>query len=283
MPLSLRYFIVVIVILSSTLSDSNAQRRRKPKIWEGFSVTGRVGANHFYGDLVDDGRTNYSFGVVGEKELNTFLSGRLSLMGGKMSGSQHAYSDGDDIDFEGDVYAWFDNTYVEMNAGASFRPLNLLLGYYKQRAFNPYVIGQVGILYYSASEYFGARNDQGEEDGAHWRDKSGITASISGGLGLSYWINSQWSVNIEAIGTFPTTDELDAHSEWTSPDGTVYQTEANDFYYTTSIGLTFLIDDSRWKNEPKYNRKAYLKTRSQYKSSSKKNLKSINKKRRKRR
>ncbi|MBK3516406.1 hypothetical protein [Carboxylicivirga marina] len=281
MPLSFRYFIVFIVLLATILPESNAQRRRKPRIWEGFSVTGRVGANHFYGDLVDDGRTNFSLGVVGEKELTPFLSGRASIMGGKMSGTQHAYSSGDEINYVGDIYAYFDNTYAEFNVGASFKPLNILLGYYKQRSFNPYVIGQVGMIYYSASEYFGTGS--GNEDGLHWRDKSGITASIAGGLGLSYWINSQWSVNIEAIGTFPTSDELDAHSEWTDGAGNVHKTDANDFYYTTSFGLTFLIDDSRWKNEPKYNRKAYLKTRSQYKSSSKKNLKSINKKRRKKR
>ena len=281
MPLSLRYFIVLIVLLSTFLPESNAQRRRKPKIWEGFSVTGRLGANHFYGDLVDDGRTNISLGFTAEKELNTFLSARASIMGGQMSGSQIA---GDKSD-PNLIYAYFDNIYTEFNGGVTFRPLNIMLGYYKQRSFNPYVIGQVGLIYYNASEYFGNGNNQGATDGSLWREKNGISAAISGGFGLSYWINSQWSINVEAIGTIPTTDELDGHSEWSPPppSDVVYKTEANDFYYTTSIGITFLIDDSRWKNEPKYNRKAYLKTRSQYKSGSKRNLKSVNRKRRKKR
>ncbi|MCG8582545.1 MAG: DUF6089 family protein [Bacteroidales bacterium] len=279
MPLSLRYFIILIVLLSTTLAESEAQRRRKPRIWEGFSVSGRIGANYFYGDLVDDGRTHVSLGFNADKEINTYLALRASIMTGKMSGKQIA-GDKSDPDL---IYAYFDNFYTELNAGATFKPLNLFMGYFRQRSFNPYVIGQVGMIYYGASEYYGNGNDQGVPDGTLWREKNGISPSVAGGLGLSYWINSQWSINVEAIGTLPFSDELDGHSEWSSPDGTVYQTDANDFYYTTTVGITFLIDDSRWKNEPKYNRKAYLKTRSQYRSSSKKNLKSISKKRRKRR
>ncbi|WP_430814901.1 hypothetical protein [Carboxylicivirga sp. RSCT41] len=278
MPLSLRYFIILIVLLSTTLAESEAQRRRKPRIWEGFSVSGRAGANYFYGDLVDDGRTHISLGFNADKEINTFLALRASIMTGKMSGKQLA-GDKTDPDL---IYAYFDNFYTEFNVGATFRPLNVLLGYFKQRSFNPYVIGQAGMVYYGASEYYGNENYQGIPDGTLWREKNGISPTIAGGLGLSYWINSQWSINIEGIGTLPFSDELDGHSEWFLPDGTAVQTDANDFYYTTTIGITFLIDDNRWKNEPKYNRKAYLKTRSQYRSSSKKNLKSISKKRRRR-
>lgn len=275
MPLSLRYIIVIAVILTCLLPEANAQRRHKPQIWEGFSVTGRLGANHFYGDLVDDGRTRYTLGFTADKELNTFLSLRASVMGGAMAGTQFS---SDNL-----KNAWFNNVYTEFNVGATFRPLNVLLGYFKQRSLNPYIIGQVGAMYYSATKYwgvYGANFDKGF--GSVWNETSGVTPTLSGGLGISYWINSQWSINIEAIGTVPFTDELDAHKEYEVPGGGVIQTAANDFYYTTSVGVTFLIDDSRWKNEPKYNRKAYLKTRSQYRSSSKKNLKSINKKRRKR-
>ncbi len=260
------------------LPESEAQRRRKPRIWEGFSVTGRAGANYFYGDFVDEGRTHITLGAVAEKELNTYLSGRVSIMGGKMSGVQFAADDGV-------KNAWFDNAYTELNFGASFRPLNILLGYFKQRSFNPYVIGQVGALYYNATKYWGVYSNgfPDFEYGDVWNEASGVTATVSGGLGISYWISSQLSINLEAIGTVPFSDELDAHKEYELPGGGVKQTESNDFYYTTSVGVTFLIDDSRWKNAPKYNRKAYLKTRSQYKKSSKKNIKSINKKRRKRR
>ncbi len=275
MLISLRYIFVTAVLLATFLPESHAQRRRKPRIWEGFSVTGRAGANHFYGDLVDNGKTNFTLGFTADKELNTFLTARASIMGGKMSGTQFTTGDIEN--------AWFDNIYTELNVGATFRPLNVLLGYFKQRTLNPYIIGQVGALYYNATKYWGVYGGNfNQEFGSIWNETSGITPTISGGLGLSVWVNSQWSVNIEAIGTVPFTDELDAHKEYELPSGGVVQTKANDFYYTTSIGITYLIDDSRWKNEPKYNRKAYLKTRSQYRSSSRRNLKSINKKRRRR-
>jgi len=273
MPFLLRYFILLFILLSILLPEATAQRRRKPKIWEGFSISGQAGANHFFGDLVDNGKTNVSLGAIAEKEMTTYLSARASIMGGAMSGTQLAYSS----DLE---YAYFNNIYTEFNIGASFRPLNLMLGYYKQRTFNPYFIGQIGMTYFSATEYYGAGS--GFEDGSVWREKSGITPTVAGGGGLSFWVNSQWSVNIEAIGTLPFSDELDGHSEWYH-DGITYQTDANDFYYTTTIGLKYLINDSKWKNEPKYNRKAYLKTRSQMKSSSKRKIKSVNRKRRKRR
>ncbi|WP_439183488.1 hypothetical protein [Carboxylicivirga taeanensis] len=273
MPSSLRTIIIIAILIATVLPESVAQRRRRSTIWEGFSVTGRLGANHFYGDLVDDGRTHLSLGVNADKELTTFLSARASIMGGEMSGIQ--------LSAPGINNAWFDNTYGEFNVGVTFRPIDVLFGYFKQRSINPYIIGQVGALYYSATKYYGvygAGFDQ--EYGSVWNEASGITPTFSGGLGISLWINSQWSVNIEGIGTVPFTDDLDAHKEYEIPGGGVVQTESNDFYYTTSIGITYLIDDSRWRNEPKYNRKAYLKTRSQYRGSSKRNSKAIKRKRR---
>lgn len=281
MPLYLRYFILLITLLLTILPESSAQRRRKPGIWEGFSVSGQIGGNYFFGDLVDDSRTNFTIGVVAEKQLSTYISGRASIMAGAMSGTQHAYSSGDLIDYTGNVYAYFNNVYGEFNIGASFSPLNLMFGYFRQRSFNPYIIGQMGMLYYDAAEFYG--DGSGYDQATHWRDKSGITGVVSGGLGLSYQMNSQWSLNLEALGSLPTTDELDAHSRWIDQNGGIHETDANDFYYTTSIGLKYLIDDSRWKNAPKYNRKAYLKRKSQMRNSSKKNIKSISKKRRKRR
>jgi len=278
MPLSLRYLVLLVVILSTLLPEAYAQRRRKPRIWEGFSVTGRVGANHFFGDLVDDGRTNVSLGFVAEKELSVSFAARSSIMLGAMSGTQFVNSSGDKTD--NNTYAYFDNMYTEFNIGGTFKPLNEILGYFRQRSFNPYIVGQIGAVYYNATENYGAGS--GRPHGEEWRKKSGISATIAGGMGLSYWVNSQWSVNIEAIGTLPFTDELDAHSEWTNGIGEVIQTDARDFYYTTSIGLTYIINDSRWKNEPKYNRKAYLKTRSQMRRPHRSNLKSISKKRRRR-
>ena len=87
MPSGIRYSTIILIFILLPLC-AQAQYRQKPSIWEGFSITPRVGVNFFYGDLVDNSRTSYSLGVVAERELTTYLSGRFQLMGGQMKGTQ---------------------------------------------------------------------------------------------------------------------------------------------------------------------------------------------------
>lgn len=275
MTSSSRHILFSLICLLILTLNINAQRRRKPAFWEGTTVGPRAGINLFYGDLVDQSRTSYTFGGIAEKEISKYISARLQLNMGQMKGQQ--------IDFKSqEIYAYFKNFYTELSIGASFRPLNLMLGYYKQRSFNPYVIGQFGIVQYSTKEWYGPGSNETPDE--LWRQFSQISPIVTGGAGLSYWVNSRISANIEFTGTLPFTDLLDGHQEWADNFGNITQTDANDFYYTAMVGITFLIDDSKWKNEPKYNRKAYLKTRNQYSrsGSSKKNQKAIKRKRRKR-
>ncbi len=167
--------------------------------------------------------------------------------------------------------------YIDAALGVSFRPLDLILGYYKQRPFNPYIFLQGGIIYYDATEEF---HEGYPVPDAPDRLRSGVSPQVSFGPGLSYWINPRISIRAELNGTYVFGDEVDGHKEWESPDGTVHPTKDNDYYYTVTAGVTYLINDSRWKNDPKYNRKAYLQTRSIYRKSS---LKSYNKKKYKKR
>ncbi|MCU4175929.1 outer membrane beta-barrel protein [Carboxylicivirga sp. N1Y90] len=275
MPIVLRYIIVTLVFCS-LVSESTAQRRRKSTIWEGVRVTPRVGVNVFFGDLVDKSRTSYSFGGVAEKELTPYLSARVQLMAGNMKGEQ-TYADTDEL------YTYFSNFYTDFMVGASFRPLDLALGYFKQRSFNPYIVGQVGIIYHSTDTHYGPH---GFDPNTLRHSVSGVSPSFGAGVGLSYWLNSRMNVNVEFIGALPFTDMIDGHKEWYS--GTpgnivkVNETDPFDAYYTASVGVSFLLNDSKWKNEPKYNRKAYMKTRKMMMSSgSKKNQKSINRRRKK--
>jgi len=259
------------------VSQATAQRRRRSTLWDGVRLTPRAGINMFYGDLVDQSRNSYSLGGVVDKELMPSLSARIQLMGGNMKGEQ-VYNE------TGQLYSYFENYYADFMVGVSFKPLDLALGYFKQRSFNPYLLGQFGLMYYNTDTYYG---EAGFDPNTLRHNLSEFTPAVSGGLGLSYWINSIMSINAEYTATLPFSDMVDGHKEWYS--GTpgnitaVHQTDAYDFYYTATLGVSFLLNDSKWKNEPKYNRKAYLKTRRKMNSSSRKNLKSINKKRRKRR
>ncbi len=266
-----RYFITLFIIITLSFA-SEAQYRRKAVFWEGFTVSPMVGVNMFYGDLVDRSRTSYSGGAVAEREINTYLSYRFQLMGGKMKGEQEAYADPTKL------YAYFKNFYIDGNLGISFKPLDLILGYYKQRSFSPYVFAQIGAIYYNTTEWYG---EAGLHPNTEWRSMSGVSPTISIGPGVSYWLTPRLSIKAELNGTYVFGDEVDGHKEWEGGDGTIHLTDDNDYYYTITAGVSYLISDSKWKNSPKYNRKAYLKTRTSYRKGSSKRYKSP--KRRKRR
>lgn len=268
----------LIILLSTSI---NAQYKKKHQFLEGFKVQPKVGFNMFYGDLVSTERTRYIFGVNAEKELNEYLNARFDLSMGSMKGSQQMSS--------GDVYAYFVNEFAQYNFGATFRPLDLAYGLFKQRRFNPYIIGQIGVIQWKAREFFGNAahsndylawrgigydpidtNGDGYDDNFERNGTWGFAPTITGGFGCAVFVNSRISINAEWNGTYAFTDELDAHAEWTDNEGNVHQTAGNDFFYLGTIGVTYLFDDSQWRNSPKYNRKAYLRTKSLYKPSSKK-------------
>ncbi len=215
----------------------------------------------FYGDLVSESRTNYVFGVVAEREYTSYLNARIDLNYGSMKGTQ--INAGNTL-----AYASFENTFIQLGLGATFRPLDFAYGLFKQRFFNPYVIGQLSLIQYNATEYKGPLHT--DPNGGIWRERSGIAPGVSFGAGLNYYFSNRLSLTLEAVGTAVFGDELDAHKEWYGGDGEVHVTESDDFFYVATVGATYLFDDSQWKNSPKYNRKAYLKTRSLFKKSSKK-------------
>ncbi|NPA38060.1 MAG: hypothetical protein GXO47_14550 [Chlorobi bacterium] len=262
MPKGLKYLIIFTIILSVpvvSIAQFSKQKPRRPKkyrahsIWDGFSVSPMVGINMFYGDLVDNSRTSYSGGAIAEREISPYLSARLQLMAGKMKGAQYTNNDLLSADFT--------NMYVDFAMGVKFKPLDVIYGYFKERPFNPYIFGQVGIIYYNATEKFYEgypvpyRPD---------REASGMSPIVSFGPGLSYWVSPRISVRAELNGVYVFGDEVDAHKEWENQEGDIFDTNSNDYYYTITAGVTYLINDAKWKNMPKYSRKAYLKTREKY-------------------
>ncbi len=259
---------VTIILLTLFIAlPSNAQYKRKgwEKFKEGLSITPKGGYNMFFGDLVDQSRGSFSLGVMAEKELTGTLSARTQLIGGMMQGTQINPT-------SNTAYASFDNIYTEFSLGAAYRPLNELWGYFKQRKFQPYVHLNLGLVYYNATEYWGPAS--GNIDGDVWRKAAEMAPLISGGAGTSFWISPILSANLELTGTRPFSDKMDVHDEWYDLAGGTHITDDQDFYYTLTAGITILIKESRLKNDPKYNRRAYLKMRSfyQYKSRKRKSF-----------
>lgn len=256
----IRAVLACMILLLST-SVSSQYRKKRNQFLEGFKIQPKAGVNMFYGDLVSKSRTNYVFGVVAEREYTSYLNARIDLNYGSMKGTQ--INEGNTL-----PYANFENTFIQLGLGATFRPLDYAYGLFKQRFFNPYIIGQLSLIQYNATEYNGPMNIN--PPGEIWRERSGIAPGVSFGAGLNYYVSNRMSLTVEAIGTAVFGDELDAHKDWEDGAGNIHPTEGNDFFYVATVGASYLFDDSQWKNSPKYNRKAYLKTRSLFKSSSKK-------------
>ncbi len=260
----LKKALLACMILLFSVSVSSQYRKKRRQFLEGLKIQPKVGINMFYGDLVSKARTNYMFGIAGEKELMPYLNARVDINAGSMKGTQT-------LPNSGRTYAYFENSFIQFNIGATFRPLDLAYGLFKQRYFNPYVIGELGMIQYNTDEFFG---DAGEVPNTLWREVSGISPGVSFGGGLNFYINSHISVTTEFVGTKVFSDKLDGHDVWYSGFGTdaakKNKTDAGDFFYAATIGVTYLFDDSQWRNSPKYNRKTYLRTRSLYKSKRKK-------------
>ena len=250
---------IIIMISASVFSQYRTKRRQ---FLEGFKIQPKVGVNMFFGDLVSEGRTNYVFGIAAEKELLSYLNARVDVNYGSMKGTQ--INDGASA-----PYAYFDNTFIQFSLGATFRPLDLSLGLFKQRLFKPYILAEGGIIQYTATEYWGGAGE--EPDGSVWREVNGASPLVSFGGGVNYYWNSHISITAEIVASMPFTDQLDGHDEWYTGYGTPEEqavvTEGNDFFYVATLGVTYLFNDSEWRNSPKYNRKAYTKTRSLYRKS----------------
>lgn len=262
---SAKFAILIFAITLLFSSNSHSQRRAGSlNILEGMSVTARGGYNMFFGDLVDKSRGSFSVGGLVDREMNEMLSARVQLIGGKMQGTQVFPSSGLE-------YAYFDNIYTEFSIGGTYKPLNHIMGYFRQRTFQPYVHLNAGLVYYSSTEYWGEVGSGPQDE--EWRSASEIAPMVSAGGGASFWINPMISANIEITGALPFTDRMDVHDVWYSGDD--WQTEMNpvstdpyDVYYNFMVGVTFVIQDSKLRNDPKYNRKSYIKTRQYYQSKS---------------
>ncbi|MGQ1890476.1 hypothetical protein ACT29H_08530 [Thermophagus sp. OGC60D27] len=257
---------VILVLMLSSVTSSSAQRRGGFNLSDGLSITPKGGYNLFFGDLVDESRGSFSVGVMADREISNSLSLRSQLIGGKMQGKQV-------FSTSGLVYAEFDNIYTEFTIGGAYRPLNHLLGYFRERRFQPYVHLGAGLVYFSATEYWGPASPG--TPGEEWRTASGVAPVVAMGGGTSIWISPIISLNLELTGSLPFSDQLDVHDVWyaTYEDWenkvNAQTTNPNDFYYTFTVGVSFLIEKSGFSNNSKYNRRSYIKTRNYYNSKNK--------------
>jgi len=256
---------MLFIVTFASSTPGTSQRRSSFNLTEGMKITPRGGYNLFFGDLVDQSRGSYSGGILVDRELTQLLSARTQLIGGVMQGKQ-VQSDM--------VFAEFDNYYAEFSIGGSYKPLNHILGYFKQRTFQPYAHLNTGLVYYNSTEYWGESGlgPAGEE----WRSASEIAPMVSIGGGAEIWINPIISANIEFSGSLPFSDKMDVHDVWYNTYNdwesriNPHMTDPYDFYYNFTVGISITLQDSKLKNDPKFNRRSYQKKQNYYRSKSRK-------------
>ncbi|MCL2074165.1 MAG: hypothetical protein FWH18_09600 [Marinilabiliaceae bacterium] len=258
MNVNLKRLILLLLIIWVGVSGYSQYRRQSSNYFiDGLSITPKIGPNIFYGDLMDDSRIGYAVGVCADREMHELLSARVQILGGSMRGTMR----GQAASIIGLPALSFTNFYTEFTLGGTFRPLNFFLGYFKERTFQPYILLQGGIIYYNAKEFWLRDTDIRNWETDLWRTASGIHLIGAAGGGTTIWLNPRTKLSLEFYGTWTLGDELDAHKDWYSsnnPDK-IYQTANNDFYYTATFGINFLINDSKFRNNYSYNRQTFLK------------------------
>ena len=243
-----------LVFTISISGYTQYKRTAAPKFSDGLTLSGKGGVNMFFGDLVDNSRNSFSFGLTLDREVHKLFTVRTSLMCGKMKGTQVYQAD------PNFTFASFKNSYLEWTIGGTYSILNHIYGYFRERKVQPYFLLQLGLLYYNATEYWGLE-DYIQDFGPVWRKVSGITPVAGIGGGATFWINPRWKASLEISGFYPFSDKLDGHDYWyMKPDTTkTYKTKSNDFYYTATVGVVYLFNVSKFKNDFSYNRKTYEK------------------------
>ncbi|MDR2927924.1 MAG: hypothetical protein LBV41_06980 [Cytophagaceae bacterium] len=260
-----KWGLLIVILLIGTVSYSQySYRGNSSNFLKGLSVTGKGALSMFYGDLVDRSRIQYlsGGGISFEREMHPYFSLRTQLMYTTMKGAQ--LSDGN-----GPEFANFTGSYVEWTVGGTYSFLNHALGYFRERTFQPYVLLQAGINYFNATEMWGPAG-YGEQTGVgvngKWRDASGIARIVGFGGGTSIWIAPQFKINLEFAGAYAFSDKLDAHDSWFVWPfvDEIYPTKSNDFYYTGTIGVTYIFKNSNFRNDSRFNRRTYNRTRQSY-------------------
>ena len=291
MKVRLFFTILSFLLAFSVVVDAqqNGRRRKKiPPILKGLSVSGRIGPNIYWGDIVDDGKTRLSLEGSASKEMRPWLAVRASLGGGFFAGKQ-------------DGGLSFKTPYVELAGGADFFILNQK-GWYRDRMVDPYVGIGTGLFMYSAKktytppdEYHRLKYEEelelgkSDPDYKDWRNvNTGFKPCLNlyGLLGVKVKVDKRhWSVHAEVKGNYVPTDLLDGHDgyrrAYTESEIEALKEEGfdenspkvqlgkwisgkNDFFYTIMVGCSYKFADMGWKASSEYNRRKYQQNKKSY-------------------
>jgi opacity protein-like surface antigen len=177
-----------------------------------------AGTANYQGDLspasvrMSLSRTHASFGAFGRYNMNNYMSVKLGITYGTISG--------DDADSNRDRNLNFKSDLLDVSVTGEFN----ILGYQPyalERVFSPYIFAGVGFVHFNPrTQYEGEwvelqpLGTEGQGSSAEYGSKYGLTqVVIPFGGGLKYAINDSWNLGIEMGFRKTFTDYLDDVSD----------------------------------------------------------------------
>ena len=230
--------VLSLFIIMTTISFSVAQSENNDDLNTAWSITGNIGPSLLWSDMSDKSdpfskmfskESKLSYGLIGRKGINDIFGVNLQAIVGNMKGVRNEWSDGTPTGgFSSEVF------FTEVNANLDVDILNIFNSK-GMRLVNPYIKGGLGMTYYKTNVTYKGVDYNGTE-------KS--TMIIPFGGGIRFDISRRIGINLETTFSYAFTDWLDGFSTVNS--------EANDWYSYTSIGLTYRFVPKQAQEESSY-------------------------------
>ena len=229
--------VLSLFILLTTVGFSAAQSGNGD-LNTAWSVNVNIGPSLLWGDMSDQSdpfskmfskESKLSYGVIGRKGISDVFGVNLQAIVGNMKGVRDEWSDGTPTGgFTSEVF------FTELNANLDMDILNIFNSK-DMRLVNPYLKAGVGMTYYKTNVTYKGVDYNGSE-------KS--TMIIPFGGGIRFDVSRRIGITLESTFEYAFTDWLDGFSTVNS--------EANDWYSYTSVGLTYRFVPKKAKDESSY-------------------------------
>jgi len=208
-----------------------------------WSINANTGPSLLWGDMSDKSdpfskmfspESKFSFGVIGRKGLNDVFGVNLQAIVGNVKGNRDEWSDGAPTGgFTSETF------FTEFNANLDIDIINIFAPT-GRRVINPYLKGGVGMTYFKANVTYKGVDYDGSE-------KSTLVIPMGGGIRFD--LSRRIGITLETTLEYTLTDWFDGFSTVNS--------EANDWYSYTSVGLTYRFVSKQQKKEPSYDEDNY--------------------------
>ena len=203
-----------------------------------WSLNVNTGPSLLWGDMSDKSdpfskmfspESKFSFGIIGRKGLGNVFGVNLQAIVGNVKGNRDEWSNGTPTGgFTSETF------FTELNANLDVDLLNIFSAA-DRRLVNPYLKAGVGMTYFKANVTYQGIDYNGSE-------KSALDIPMGGGIRFD--VSRRIGITLETTLHYTMTDWFDGFSTVNS--------EANDWYSYTSVGMTYRFVPKQSQKEPSY-------------------------------